>query len=288
MSTYNSSINYYRVNANNTNIAITNSGTGNNPTEEIAAPLTAGTYSSGSGTSSITGEAGSLFTNWSVGQYLYYIDNNGVYRLLGQIATIPTATTLTLQANSITYANPNQIQVGMALAASYSLVTTTESFYIRVSTQLSGGGLSAGEANIPLMTSWRTQNTAAAPNNTSLTKLERVSNVGTPVSNAATAANVDFTLRVMNVFSSNTLGNQLWPNQDFPDYIWIRADLTPTGASLAGQSMFRITTEETINAFKITANTTPQQAFDAGYVNINLQLVGGTTGTPGGGVGGGA
>jgi hypothetical protein len=286
MSTYNSSVNYYRVNANNTNIAITNSGVGSPPTEEIAAPLTAGTYSSGSGVN-ITGQTpGSDFTQWSAGQYLYFIDNNGVYRLLGQINTIgPAANVLTLVANAITYSPA--IAVGMPLAASYSLVTTTESFYIRVQTQLSGGGLSAGEANIPLMTSWRTQNTAAAPNNTSLTKLERVSNVGTPVSNAS-AANIPFTLRVMNVFSSNTLGNQLWPNQDFPEYIWIRADLSPTGASLAGQSMFRITTEETINAFKITANTTPQQAFDAGYVNINLQLVGGTTGTPGGGVGGGA
>lgn len=285
MGTYNSSVNYYRVNANNTNIAITNSGVGS-PTEEIAAPLTAGTYSSGSGVN-IAGETpGSDFNQWSTGQYLYFIDNNGVYRLLGQINTIPTSSTLTLVANAITYSPA--IAVGMPLAASYSLVTTTESFYIRVSTQLTGGGLSAGEANIPLMTSWRTQNTASAPNNTSVTKLERVSNVGTPVSNAASVANVPFTLRVMNVFSSNTGFTRLWPNQDFPDYIWIRADLTPTGASLAGQSMFRITTEETIEAFKITSNTTPQQAFDAGYVNINLQLVTGTTGTPGGGVGGGA
>lgn len=278
MGTYNSSVNYYRVNANNTNIAITNSGVGSSPTEEIAAPLTAGTYSSGSGVN-IAGETpGSDFNQWSAGQYLYFIDNNGVYRLLGQINTIPTSSTLTLVANAITYSPA--IAVGMPLAASYSLVTTTESFYIRVSTQLTGGGLSAGEANIPLMTSWRTQNTAAAPNNTSVTKLERVSNVGTPVSNAASVANVPFTLRVMNQFSSNTLNNRLWPNQDFPEYIWIRADLTPTGASLAGQSMFRITTEETIEAFKVTSNTTPQQAVDAGYVNINLELVGGTTTNP--------
>lgn len=285
MGTYNSSVNYYRVNANNTNIAITNSGVGTSPTEEIAAPLTAGTYSSASGVN-ITGQAGSDFTQWSAGQYLYFIDLSGVYRLLGQIDTITSATLLALVANPITYSPA--IAVSMPLAASYSLVTTTESFYIRVSTQLTGGGLSAGEANIPLMTSWRTQNTASAPNNTSVTKLERVSNVGTPVSNAAAAADVSFTLRVMNVFSSNTGFTRLWPNQDFPEYIWIRADLTPTGASLAGQSMFRITTEETIEAFKITSNTTPQQAFDAGYVNINLQLVTGTTGTPGGGVGGGA
>jgi len=275
MGTYNSSVNYYRVNANNTNIAITNSGVGS-PTEEIAAPLTAGTYSSGSGVN-ITGETpGSDFNQWSAGQYLYFIDLNGVYRLLGQINTIPTSSTLTLVANAITYSPA--IAVGMPLAASYSLVTTTESFYIRVSTQLSG--LSAGEANIPLMTSWRTQNTASAPNNPSVTKLERVSNVGTPVSNAASVVNVPFTLRVMNVFSSNTGFTRLWPNQDFPEYIWIRADLTPTGASLAGQSMFRITTEETIEAFKVTSNTTPQQAFDAGYVNINLQLVTGTTTNP--------
>jgi hypothetical protein len=277
MSTYNSSVNYYRVNANNTNIAITNSGVGSPPTEEIAAPLTAGTYSSGSGVN-ITGQTpGSDFTQWSAGQYLYFIDNNGVYRLLGQINTIPTSSTLTLVANAITYSPA--IAVGMPLAASYSLVTTTESFYIRVQTQLTGGGLSAGEANIPLMTSWREQNTASAPNNTSVTKLERVSNVGTPVSNAS-AANIPFTLRVMNQFSSNEAFTRLWPNQDFPEYIWMRADLSPTGASLAGQSMFRITTEETINAFKVTSNTTPRQAFDAGYVNINLERVQGTTTTP--------
>lgn len=281
MSTYNSSINYYRVNANNTNIASTNSGAGNNPTEEIAAPLPAGTYASGSGVN-ITGQTpGSTFSNWSIGQYLYYIDNNSVYRLLGQIATIPTASTLTLQANAITYTAPNQIAVGMTLAASYSLVTTTESFYIRVATQLTGGGLQGGQAYIPLMTSWRTQNVASAVNNTSVIKLERVSNVGAPVSNSATINNIPFTLRVLNVFSSNTGFNRLWPNADFPDYIWIRADLSPTGASLAGQSMFRITTEETIDAFLITPTTTPQQAFDAGYVNINLDLVTGVTSGPG-------
>jgi hypothetical protein len=281
MSTYNSSINYYRVNANNTNIASTNSGAGN-PTEEIAAPLAAGTYASGSGTSTITGASTSTFNDWSVGQYLYYIDNNSVYRLLGQIATITAGTyTVTLQANSITYSAPNQIAVGMTLAASYSLVTTTESFYIRVATQLIGGGLQGGQAYIPLMTSWRTQNVASAVNNTSVTKLERVSNVGTPVSNSATINNIPFTLRVLNVFSSNTGFTRLWPNADFPDYIWIRADLSPTGASLAGQSMFRITTEETIDAFLITPTTTPQLAFDAGYVNINLDLVTGVTGGPG-------
>jgi len=280
MSTYNSSINYYRVNANNTNIANTNSGAGN-PTEEIAAPLPAGTYASGSGVN-ITGQTpGSTFSNWSVGQYLYYIDNNSVYRLLGQIATIPTVSTLTLQANAITYTAPNQIQVGMTLAASYSLVTTTESFYIRVATQLTGGGLQGGQAYIPLMTSWRTQNVASAVNNTSVIKLERVSNVGAPVSNSATINNIPFTLRVLNVFSSNTGFTRLWPNADFPDYIWIRADLSPTGASLAGQSMFRITTEETIDAFLITPTTTPQEAFDAGYVNINLVFVTGVTSGPG-------
>jgi len=282
MSTYNSSINYYRVNANNEIIARTNDGVGN-PTEEIAAPLSTGTYSSGSGSSTITGQAGSNFNAWAVGQYLYFIDGNGDYRLLGQIATITSATVLTLQANSIVY-NPT-IAVGAALAASYSLVTTTESFYIRVSTSRQGGTLSAGEAFIPLMTSWRTQNAPGGTNNTQVTKLERVSNVGTPVSNAA-AVNVPFTLTVRNVFSSDELFTRLWPNADFPEYIWILVALSPTGASLAGQSMFRITTEETIDAYKIRSGTTPQQAFDAGYVNINLSLVGGVTGTPGGGTGG--
>ncbi len=277
MATYNSSVSYYRINANNTNIAVTNDGVGSTaPTEELTAPLSGGTYASGIGTSTINGQALSDFTAFAIGQYLYAINSNGDYVLLGQIATIdPGGLILTLTGNSLVPSSPSVV-AGNVLAASYSLVTTAESIYIRVATQTTGLA-QPNTANIPLMTSWRNSNSASATNRTAVTKLEQISNVGSPVSNG-TVTNIPFTLQVMNVFTASGNGRCWNSASEFPAYIWIRAVLSPSGANLAGQTMFRWTTQETIDALVVTPNFSQQTLFNSGYVNINVNVIGTQTG----------
>ena len=102
MGTYTSpAINYYRINANNTALAQSNSG-GGNPTDEITAPVASpGTFSSyDSGTLTINGSATTV-NSFAVGQYLYYTDTTtGNYVLVGQIATITSNTALVLANTS--------------------------------------------------------------------------------------------------------------------------------------------------------------------------------------------
>jgi hypothetical protein len=126
MGTYTSpAINYYRINATNTAIAQTNGGTGN-PTEEITAPLasvgTFSTYSTAGGVFTING-SGTAFNTFAVNQYLYYTDTvTGDYKLIGQIATIGGASTLTITAAAVN----NPTGPTPILSASYALITNNE------------------------------------------------------------------------------------------------------------------------------------------------------------------
>jgi hypothetical protein len=64
MSNYNSTVQYFRVNANNTAIATSNNGVGTtSPTEEITAPVLGGTYVSGASTAIIVGAASEVKTS---------------------------------------------------------------------------------------------------------------------------------------------------------------------------------------------------------------------------------
>lgn len=267
MGTYNTSVNYYRINANNTTIATSNNGIGS-ATEEIAAPTsTSGSFASTSGTT-ITGNGTAFTTNFAIGQYLYYINNVGAYVLVGQIDTITDADTLNLTAAPI-----NTPTAGDVLAATYSLVTTSESIYIRVATQKSGGSLSANQAFIPKMSTWRVGNVPSAVNNPAVTRLDRVSNVGTPVSNG-TVTPIPFTIQVMNTFTVNTgsATSSSWNTfDDIPSYIWLKASISGPAASLSSQTMYRFTTEETIEALTVTPQFSNQTLINNGYFNVTLQ-----------------
>lgn len=277
---YNSSIKYYRVNANNNSIATSNSGgTDGQPTEEIAAPLLGGTLSAFPTTSTINGQVGSTFGVWAPGQYLYWTNSQGAYILLGQIATIdPSGLSLTLTGSPNVSPSP---VTGSALSASFSLVTTTESFYIRVKTDKTDVSLPSNSAYIPNIASWRQSNTAGAQNRTDVTMLQQYSSVGTPTSPVASPVNIPFTLQVMNVFtpvSSST--PRSWPNfDDIPDYIWLLARLSGSNAALAGQTMYRITTEEYIQELLVEPNFLNSTLKSAGYLDVSSA---GTTNNNGG------
>lgn len=271
---YNSTVQYFRINDNNTGLATSNIGGATNAaTEEIAPPVPGCTYSSGSGTTNIVGVAigspASDFTDFAAGQYLYYIDSTtGNYELMGQIQSITNTTTLVLTADSI--GNP---QPGDTLVASNYLVSTVESFYIRVSTSTVGAG--TNRINLPRIASWRSNSSLTSTNNTGITQLEQISNSGLPLSPASPAINIPFTITTMNQFTESGIRNSYWTTpQDFPAYIWIRATIATgqTINALASKTMFRFTTEENIPEFNVGINTTKGQIEAAGY-NIPISDV---------------
>jgi hypothetical protein len=266
---YNATINYYRINQNNQGLATSNSGgTTNAPTEEIVAPLYSdGTFSSFAG-NTVNGTA-TDFTLFNPGEYLYYLDNAGVFVLMGQIDSITNATALELTDTPL--ATPPGAN---GLYAAKTILTITEPFFIRVSTQKTG--LPNNQAYIPDLTTWRASNSENADNQTSTTKLERVSDVGIPVS-TATAANIPFTIRVENVFTPSGTTSR-WPTfADIPDYIWLRA--TPR-QTLSSTTAYRITTEENITEFLVEPSQSNNSLVARGYFGVG-STSSGNTGTGG-------
>ena len=251
----NSQVKYYRINANNTAIASSNSGDGV-PTEELAAPLAGGTYASGSGTNTITNQTVGAFSVFSPGQYLYYIDSTtGDYVLMGQISAIGSpATTVTLTGNSINAVAPT---AGTTLAASYSLVTITEPIYMRVKTDKTS---LVNQVVIPNFRTWRTDgNNDTGLNNEDVTKLVQISNVGTPVSNASSVVTIPFTIMTMNNFTYGTGANasKAWPNvTDFPSYMWIKVTPANADKSLASKTLYQWITQETFDGIAASAGST--------------------------------
>jgi len=277
-------INYYRINANNTAIAQSNSGATGNPSEEITAPLaSAGTFASyTSGTLTVAG-TGTAFNTFAVGQYLYYTDpTTGNYLLMGQIATITSATAIVLTAAGIVN-NPTGISPAVVLSAAYALITNNESIYMRIQTI---AGAANGTQDIPNFAApwWRQGNSLTGINNPAQSSLTRVSNVGTPVSNAGTEENIPFTFVTMNQFTvAATTGptgtTYFRSSADFPAYIWIR--VTPqigTSTSLASQTLYRFSTQDSMEAFTISPGQTGTSLSGAGYNNVagaNTTSVGG-------------
>lgn len=261
MSNYSTVIQYYRVNATNTAIATSNAGTGQ-PTEEILAPVSGGTYASESGVT-ITGQAGSDFNLLDVNQYLYYTDNSGNYNLMGQIASIDQPN---LQLDL--YAAPigTTPAAGNTLSGSFALITNTEPIYMRIATEVVNNTV-----NIPNFTTWRSSsNVTTGENATAVTQLLRVSNVGTPVSIAGAVENIPFTIQTMNQFTlasgSGVQAVRYFPTTaSFPAYIWIKITPAITNNSLASKTMYRLTTQEFILALNCLVNTPLATLQNAGY-----------------------
>jgi hypothetical protein len=275
MSNYNTVIQYYRVNATNTAIATSNSGDGQT-SEEILAPVVGGTFSTTSAGTTITGEAGSDFTALSVNQYLYYTDNSGNYILMGQIAAIVDADTITLYAAPIGTAPA----AGATLSGSFALITNTEPIYMRIATEVVNNTV-----NIPDFTTWRSEsNVTTGENNIQVTQLLRVSNVGTPISIAAPAENIPFTIQTMNQFTVASAVNapvRYFPTTaSFPAYIWIKITPAITNNALSSKTMYRLTTQENILALPCSVSTPIATLQGAGY-NISSQS--GTGGAGGAG-----
>jgi hypothetical protein len=277
MSYTSASIKYYRVNAVNAAIATSPSGFGN-PTEEITAPLPSpGNFVSyNSGLRTVTGGSGANFNLFAPNQYLYYTDSTGNYVLMGQIESITDADTLILTTAGIVNnptATPTPTPV---LSAAYSLITSNESIYMRIQTNTSSAP--ANQMLIPNFSSpnWRD---GTGRNNPNQSALERISNVGNPLSNATSVEDVPFTFTTQNQFQTSggtgiagttyfpTAGT--FPTGSFPAFIWIL--VTPTigaSTSLSSQTLYRFTTQESTPSISIFVQTPPSRLADAGYNGI--------------------
>lgn len=262
-----SPIQYYRVNLNNDSIASSPGGNSSTPTEEITEPtITSGTFSlyTPSPTPTITGsttpQATTFETDFYEGQYLYFIDNNGNFVLVGQIASIVSQTSLTLTAAASTTPSASS-----QLAASYALITNQESIYVRIP----GQSVGTNQYKIPDFSAWRLGNNL---NNTSIAGLQQMSVAGTPLQNyGPPALNIPFTFVTMNIFNSTATNPQGVPtyfssNSAFPVFIWIK--VTPKiGAttSLASNTLYRFTITETQPDVLLDLNTPKTTLTAAGY-----------------------
>lgn len=244
MPNYTASITYWKINQGNTAIAVSNSGAGT-PTEQIAAPLT----TPGTATSSVANISGVgttfVSSGFVPGMYLYYVDNTGLYVLVGQIQTVTSNTALVLTSGVLTAFSAK------AVVASYNLISINESFYIRISTEaISGVGL-----KMPNLTAWRTSNNNTSQNNTSQIALESYSDIGNPLSVASPTEQVPFTMQLMNVFTpgfGSGASTRFINTQSLTvNNVWLKA--TPaTVLGLSSLTMYRLTAEESIPYFQVT------------------------------------
>lgn len=269
-----SPIKYYRINANNTAIATSPGGNSGNPTEEITEPTqTSGTFNTYSNPT-ITGSGTTFLDDFSEGQYLYYIDNNGNYILVGQIAAIATQTSLTLTA-----AATNTPTASSILAAAYALITNNESIYVRIPGVTAG----ANAWNMPRFSAWRQGN---GLNNTSIAQLQQMSVSGTPLTNASPSpVNIPFTFVTMNIFTQsgtvNGVPTYFATDSDFPQYLWIK--VTPqigTSTSLSSKTLYRFTITESQPDLLVGLNTTKTTL--SGVGGYTFPAASGAGQTPGG------
>lgn len=272
MASYIATIDYARQNQNNSSLASSNDGAGDGSgaviTEIIQAPTSTGKFVTGAAPSGnqvvcTTSVEGTFFP----GQFLFYFDAVGNPTLIGQIDTVVT-TTITLTANIIgSGANMTNKELG----ASYTLISTLESFYIRIGTSVvSGSGGSV--VYLPNVNSFRTVPELAGINNSTLSSIVQYSNYQNPLSIAVAGQQVNFRVASRNQFIQSSPGF-FWTNANqLPKYIWLACDPVRNSASLSGfapSTMYKFMTDEFMqNALEVTIDYPAEFLVEAGYSNV--------------------
>ena len=266
---YLAEITYARVNANNTALASSNDGNGNGAsiTEVIAAPTHSTLTVSGTPSGTVVVASATVAGLFEEGQYLFYWDAFANPTLIGQIASISTSTINLVSTILGTGGDMTNRELGV----SYSLVTGNEQFYIRVKT--SKTSTTTGFILMPNFQTWRVNPTQREQSaiRTTQSKIERYSNIGTPVSIASPIVGVNFRVQTVNTFLSTNNGLTFFANwSQFPQYIWLLATIIPsdaTSSALLQSTMYRFTTNEFMDqAITVTANTANATLLDAGYL----------------------
>lgn len=284
---YSATIDYARINSNNTLLAQSNDGAGDGSgatiTEVIDAPTNSGKFVSPSvipsGTTvTCTESVEGLFEE---GQYLFYYDTSAMPILIGQISSISTSV-ITLTTNIV---GSGAAMANRELGVSYSLITSGESFYMRVSTSVVGSS-NGSTVLMPNFTLWRVTPSSGVASivRSAVSSIVQYSNVGNPISIAVTQTPVQFTIATQNVFNSSNQGASYFTSVDeLPQYIWLKATPIPSVGQTSGfnpSTMYKFSTNEFMdNAISATVNTTASVLRDAGYSNIATNTNQGGTST---------
>jgi hypothetical protein len=271
MANYSAEITYARINANNNLLANSNDGNGDGSgatiSEVIEAPTHSGYFVSGTPVGNTVIADASVAGVFEAGQYLFYWDASGSPALIGQIDEVSTST-ITLVS---TILGNGGNMTNRELGVSYSLITSNEEFYIRVKTTKVPSTESAFIL-MPNFQNWRKvpSQRNESPVLESQSNIQQYSVIGTPVSIDGPKPYVNFKITTTNIFLSSNNGVTYFANwAQFPQYIWLRATVIPSDAtlsSLAASTMYRFTTNDFMdNAITVTANTPNATMYNAGY-----------------------
>jgi hypothetical protein len=273
---YSATIDYARINPNNTLLSQSNDGNGDGSgltiSEVIDAPANSGKFISPTVTPSgptvtCTSDVSATF---EAGQYLFYFDASANPILIGQILSIAT-NVITLTTNII---GVGSAMLNKEIGGSYSLITSSESFFIRISTSVVG---SSGGSTVlmPNFSTWRTTPSEGVSSTvrSDISSILQYSNVGNPVTIATSQPNVQFTIITQNVFTSPNNGTTYFNSTgELPQYIWLRANPIPSLGQASGfnpSTMYRFSTNEFMgNAISATVNTPAGTLRNAGYSGV--------------------
>jgi len=240
---------FYRVNANNTAIATSASGSGT-PTEEIGKiVLSAGTIAFSTASAVVTGTSTQFQTDtqFQPGLVLVYLNSiSNEIDLVGIIASVDSETQITLVENA---ANTD---TGVSCAATAVLINANENYYTRFTPNL----LSAGQIlEVPDLTAMKTTGTGWT--NPSLFSLTQFSDTGDINAEAPSPTNIDQAISAATVFSVSASNTANWftTSGNFPAYVW--ALINPNGSrnvQLAESTLFKILCRGVLPSVQFTAN----------------------------------
>jgi hypothetical protein len=256
------------VNENNLAIANTQSGVGT--LTDVIAPVTfaQGKIDVTNGSTAISGVGTNFNQDFKVGQFLFYYDYTGSPALVGKIANIASATSLTLTTEATI--NLTSVNCGMA----NTVVGGRESVLIRIPTVFIGES-----AIIPNWSAYRDPDTAIEPtsyNDSTTNSLVQYSDVNSPQTAATPPlVNVPYTITpVYNFQSYETIVSgqkvtRLWQSKtNFPQFCFAIFDpYGDSGNPLVPNTIFKLFASESfpLNGVQVTTAYNPSYLKSVGY-----------------------
>jgi hypothetical protein len=209
---------FYRINANNTAIAISATGTGT-PTEEIAKfVVKTGTIEFDTSDDVVTGTSTTFNSDsdFAAGKTLVYLDpSSNAWKLVGTILSVDSNTQITLVENA---ANTD---TGVSCCPTGVLANGNEDFYVRFTPNfLSDNTI----LELPDLQGMKAQpgNTWT---NTNFFSMTQFSDVGDINAEASPQINVNVLLIALSNFAVSTSDATKWftTSGNFPAYAWVKA-----------------------------------------------------------------
>ena len=241
--------NFFRVNANNTAIATSSTGSGTATEEIVKFSAKAGTIAFSTASQTVTGTSTEFDSDssYQVGKTLVYLEPiSNAWKLVGTIETIDSDTQITLVANA---ANTD---TGVSCCPTAVLANGNEDFYVRFTPNL----LNSGQLlEIPDLTTMKVSGTGWT--DTDFFSFTQFSDIADINAEASPQENVDISLVASSTFqvSSSNVANWFTTAGNFPAYVWARAN--PNGQraqELAESTLYTILCRGVLPSVQFTAN----------------------------------